>query len=224
LLDDEPPKISIAEFPGGERQAISHIGMLLLNLELYIVNFDAAMSLSYFSSGCIGMLSSGNAKIIAMVPQKDPQLYMQWATIAGRDGAMTIYHFAKTLEAIRKFAFLDCPTFKARVDHQHLRIAQKLFAQWFPDFLHVRHAVAHSAELMKNLKSKQRHASGGTWTIRDMYSGTKFINTFDGRECTYDMSVKTLSHLKKVQDACYIPFLTFDLIHHRLIRSKINQA
>ena len=125
---------------------------------------------------------------------------------------MTIYHFAKTLEAIRKSGFIDCPTFKASIDHQHLRTADKLFGQWFPDFLRIRHAVAHAAELDKDLKSRARNAVG-ILTLRNTFSGSKFYNSFDGRACSYEMLPKTLSNLKRVREVASKSFSRIDFMH-----------
>jgi hypothetical protein len=214
LGNGEPPKIPIADFPPVERQAIAHIGMLLLDLHSQVINFDAAFSLFLTSMGYIALLNTGDPKLVNMVPQKDPKLLSRWALLAGRDSAMTIYHFAKVLEAIRQFAFLDCPTFKSRIDHHHLRAAQKMSDRWFPDALSLRHAVAHSVELDKDLKSKARNARG-ILTIRNAYVGARFVNTHEGKVCSYEMSAQTLSRLKQVQDTFYKPFDEFDLIHHR---------
>jgi hypothetical protein len=188
--------------------------MLLLDLHSQVTNFDAAFLLFLTSMGYIALLNTGDPKLLNMVPQKDPKLLTRWTLIAGRDGAMTIYHFAKVLESIRQFAFLDCPTFKSRIDHHQLRAAQKMFDKWFPDALRLRHAVAHSVELDKNLKSKARH-SRGILTIRNAYVGTRFVNTHEGKAYSYEMSAQTVSHLKQVQSTFYKPFDKFDLIHHR---------
>jgi hypothetical protein len=72
-----------------------------------------------------------------------------WVFVAGRDGAMSIYHFAKSMEGM--MAFLgQCPTVLDKVDRTKLRSARKMLRELFPDFEAVRHAVAHAGELMKD--------------------------------------------------------------------------
>ena len=49
-----------------------------------------------------------------------------WQVMAARDGALAIYHFGNTIEAIRK-NLPKCPALGGLVDHSILRDASKSF-------------------------------------------------------------------------------------------------
>jgi hypothetical protein len=55
------------------------------------------------------------------------QMRMRWQFIAARDGAMTIFHFGMTMEAIRSSVLRKCCTVSSLIEHQPLRVP---FAGW----------------------------------------------------------------------------------------------
>ncbi len=216
MRNGDPERISITEFPAGERQAISHIGARLAALNSYIEDFDAAVSLFHMAIGWISILQTPDLRrYAAQLPEKRPDKLIRWATIAGRDGAMTIYHFGKTISSIREFGFVDCPVFKKEIDHAALRAAQKLFNTSFPNYLNLRHSISHSAELVKDIKTRDQNAAG-IWTFQNFLQKQTFHNTFNGKVFSFEISVQTLSRLRQVKSAFEVPFQKYDLAHHRL--------
>ncbi|MBR0869031.1 hypothetical protein JQ633_01575 [Bradyrhizobium tropiciagri] len=131
--------------------------------------------------------------------------------IAARDGAVTIYNFARTVEGLKGTPFVGCPTVSAHVDHDQLRVSRKLLRDGFPDFAPIRHAVSHAAELREEGTKHQAEAVIGDvfpvlqatpWgnmrtkmTLRGVLQDRKFISTFDGRFRTYDVTADTLTRL-----------------------------
>ncbi len=68
-----------------------------------------------------------------------------WQIIAARDGALNIYHFKCTVEAIRN-QLSRCRSVP-NVDPQRVRDALKIFRREFQNVENVRHAIAHAGEL-----------------------------------------------------------------------------
>ena len=198
------PRISTSFFPDREAEAIGHLSLALSSLNSYVINFEAALALFDFC-GAIRAASG----VPPQGPLSDRIMLMSWRFLAARDGAMTIFHFGKTLQAIRRFGFSNCPTFKAKLDHAQLRIGEKLFRQWFPDFEKVRHSVAHSAELSRDSKSHMRNSVRGV-LIRDVLNERNFQNSYAGRVLSYDIDTTTLLHLKSVRNRVYAAFWPFD--------------
>ena len=86
--------------------------------------------------------------------------------MAGRDGAMTLYHFSARIN--RYSSSMDAmPTIQKLVKHKDLRIARKMFVSFFPNFENLRHAVAHHGELRRDRRSTERNSFTG------VYSGGK---------------------------------------------------
>ena len=126
--------------------------------------------------------------------------FVQWQFIAARDGAMTIFHFAKSLDAL-KASVGDCAPVSGHIDHNDFRAARRKFREAFKDFEPVRHAVAHSGELAKNAKSRARNAFSGNHSgpgieiegstgvmINSQLVGRTFTNTYEGKIVSYDLS------------------------------------
>jgi hypothetical protein len=79
-----------------------------------------------------------------------------WHFIAARDGAMTIFHFAKVLENMMA-SIGQCPTILALVDRDKFKKVRKNLRELFPRFEAVRHSVAHAGELMKDPETAESH-------------------------------------------------------------------
>jgi hypothetical protein len=84
----------------------------------------------------------------------------RWSGMAGPDAAITVFHFGKTLAAIRS-GLSGLPSVKGKVNHSKLRAAAKRFRQEFPDFEQIRHAVGHRAELTVSANFIRTHSFEG---------------------------------------------------------------
>lgn len=78
--------------------------------------------------------------------------------IAGRNGAVVAYSFARIMEAINS---TKAPTIWAKADKAERTKATKLFAREFPSIEHIRHSAAHPGELRKNPAERARHELKG---------------------------------------------------------------
>lgn len=111
-----------------------------------------------------------------------------WSEMAGRDAVMTVYHFEKTISAIRS-ALNAIPSVKSDVEHENLRAAARRFRQEFPDSEKARHAVGHRAELTASIKSIKAHSEAGAFVFGRLRSRAYTVS-FDGihRELAIDNS------------------------------------
>ena len=178
-----------------ERDKAWHIEGHLSQLSRYSEDFFHAVAL--FD------LAGANAQRVMSAQPASRVLFdrfIQWQFIAARDGAMTIFHFAKSLDAL-KAAVSDCPPVGGHIDHDAFRAARRAFREGFRDFEPVRHAVAHSGELSKNSKSRAKNAFSGSHSgpgieiknstgvmISNQLAGRTFTNTYEGKIVSYDLS------------------------------------
>jgi hypothetical protein len=75
--------------------------------------------------------------------------FIHYRMIAARDGALNIFHFGCSLEAIKK-QLPKCASMAQRSDAVKLRNAVKQFKNYFPHADNVRHAIAHAGELFSS--------------------------------------------------------------------------
>ena len=147
------------QFPAEEREAIQHVGALLGRLEDYTANFQVALGLFDESYAEIfrfvedtqrGNHSFDRQRIITTV-------VMRRQLMGARDAVMMLYHYGKTMEAIRRQSLRECPVVRTKVNDSKLRIAEKLFAKSFPHSIQLRHAISHWGELDGDLTSRGNH-------------------------------------------------------------------
>ncbi|MEA2882193.1 MAG: hypothetical protein QOH32_1449 [Bradyrhizobium sp.] len=150
--------------PEEEHEAASHIERLLSLLATYEVRFLAALSLFDKSeeemSKLFGLLA--HRREVGDPRSISPEFatVTEWMAMAARDGAITIYHFGNTIEAIRK-ALPNCPTMNARVEHSILRGASRFFRTEFPRYEAIRHVISHAADFAATPASIAAHSHRG---------------------------------------------------------------
>jgi hypothetical protein len=207
------PDLGANTLPQNERRAANEIQQSLRGLSSYAADFGAAVRLfdesfiEHARATVTNTTNDGHARML----------------IAARDGAMTIWNFGKTLdEGLTGRIFNECPTLSQHVDHKQLRSARKLLVQSFPDFVPIRHSVAHAAErknkaanhmieeTVRNVfPALQDHAVGSVKTkilIRNGLQGRKFLNTFEGQLRTYEVTTDTVDKLNGIKGAAYAAF------------------
>ena len=69
--------------------------------------------------------------------------------IAGRDGALSVFHFKYSLDAIKKQR-PHCRSIAAKVDAIKIRDVVKQFSAFFPHTDNVRHGIAHAGEVFSS--------------------------------------------------------------------------
>ena len=133
------PSINMGFLPAEEQLIawrLSSIG--LRGLLVYCRGFQVALSLFDFA--------------IANVPkkEKEPEIglpYREWMHLAGRDGALTVFHFGKALCEIRDVVFQQCPVLNSFLDRKAFKDVVGSFNIAFSRWEAVRHAIAHDGEL-----------------------------------------------------------------------------
>ena len=167
------PWLDGGNLPENEQGAVSHFESLLSDLISFCEAFQDDFVLYANSRGLQDQEGS-------------PNYVRSWMFIAGRDGAMTLYHFAQTLSSIRG-SFGSCPTFRATVDHPAIRQAEKDLKAAFPAIDALRNAVAHWGELDKNPAEAQRHYVGNIKHSSN-FQGDAFIFSFEGEIVDYHLT------------------------------------
>jgi hypothetical protein len=133
---------------------------------------------------------------------------------------MSIYHFGKAVENISA-SLRECPTIRGRVDHVSRRTTLKKLRALFPEFEDMRHSVAHAGELMEDADTAERHSIQGPLShgrieigpgkviLRNCFTGStgrEFMNTFEGKIQTYEISSTTHAALTKIMNEFYSAF------------------
>jgi hypothetical protein len=123
-------------------------------------------------------------------------LARRWQWIAIHECAMQIAFLRERLDVIRDRLVKTSPLVRQHIDAKEMRRAIKLFDKYFPDYLSIRHAIAHTGEVDL---SPERHAPAGT-----VYALTKIENddrlelTFEGTKRSFEITDATLSKVQEV--------------------------
>jgi hypothetical protein len=190
-------ELSLATIPEKEKEAVQAVQNGLRNLATYVQHFSAALALFHHAE-----------QILAQQEQHSDirQAARGWKFLAGRDGAMTIYHFGIAAEGVRRALGL-CPTLRPAVDILALRRATKACRSHFPAFEKMRHAVAHAAEKLKTPKQRKEHAVGGKLNIgQNFIPGNTFQTSWESEVLTYGLSKESLDAMESDRRAIWAAF------------------
>lgn len=181
-----------------ETEQARHLAELIRQLFRFVSDFEHAVSLYNFCN--------------TFSP-----VTRHWSFIAGRDGAMTLYHIADIINAVQN-GFRDCPNLSSNVDHRSIRSARRAFKQYFPMTNALRNAVAHSGERNKTRDLWKENTvstveerfkkfivfqgEGSTIDIDECFFEDDFAKTFKGRIVYYEISRESLAKLLTI--ACDI--------------------
>lgn len=137
-------------------------------------------------------------------------VFSLYRMIAARDGALNIYHFGRSLAAIRNQ--LGACRSITNIDRIKVREAGKVFRLHFPHVDSVRHAIAHAGELystpakMENEKLKQHtHTSGHGFfaaggTLVSALSERTYSIGFEGEVFSVTLDNQTISILITIRN------------------------
>jgi len=214
---DNVPRINPNRFPEKEQQSAYACESCLRDIASCVRDFKYALALGDFCAFQM-RIQQANPR-----PGLGEELF-PWQLIACRDGAMTIYHFAKAMDGANTWA-KTCPTMSPLIDHAHLKNAFKLLGSYFANFEAVRHAVAHSSELIKNRKWIDEHSFTGSYqseninlvnvnklVMRNVIEGRTFTSTFNGSIQSYEMSQATLDKLSEIATEFYLAFIPVESV------------
>lgn len=177
------------------KEELDHVAVVvrsLSDLKGYVQNFADALALYEFSQQNQGRQLTG------------------WMGIAGRDAALTVFHFGNTMQGIGR-AFKDCPTFRAAIEHSRLREARRMFEKSFPDYIAIRNAVAHAGELHTSVEKSEANMARAA-EFRGLYIGQNariiiqgfindsFLQNINGRLVALELSEASLEALAAAAD------------------------
>jgi hypothetical protein len=139
MADDAP-------LPPHEGEICACVGMNRVNLHTFAQGFALAAQL-------FELLERGGGP-----PQVGVfgGVFIQYGIVAAKEGALNIYHFGCSLDALRGQVG-RCPSTRGTVDIVKLRQADKLFKRHFPNADTIRHAVAHAGEIWTSPARAKQH-------------------------------------------------------------------
>jgi hypothetical protein len=197
------PTIPVSVVPKEETYAATELNNFLYNLHSFTDDFRGDLAIFDFA----GIQIQEAKKYLSTNPWNfhlASQHYMKWSKTAARDGAMTIYHFKKTMDQLRASLRL-CPTINAAVNLKMLGSAGKLFARYFPRSESIRNAVGHAAEIEHDpVVIGRRHPSGGVFI--NSINGRNFDTTINNMALSYEISQSTVDKLSEVKSLVYSSF------------------
>jgi hypothetical protein len=191
------PTVPLDSVPLAERGAVEHLNDALRDLAHFVEQFASALDLYDYSRSLTFGARGAHS----------------WMFIAGRDGAMAIYHFGMAMKGIRTSLGKQCPTLLDLADRTKLRSAKKSLKDMVPNFEDVRHAVAHAGEVMNDRDTSDRHSISIPERLvkkliyRNCFdSNGKFRNTYNGKLQEYELSSQTLAELNRILQEFYSAF------------------
>jgi hypothetical protein len=213
--EDRFPGFFVGDLPIEERRAIGNCEAALREATEYINQFRADLSLF---DNCTAALDQDHN-----LPTQTINLYEDWVRLAGRDGAMTIYHFASSLSGVNAWAN-QSPSLRNVMNKSKIKEGFRLLNEYFPDYAKMRHAVAHEADVTKSSKWQKENVASGpykgpginiegdstTYVIKGLFQNRTYTATFDGKIRTYELSVETWEKMVSIKRSFYSAFRTHE--------------
>lgn len=206
-----------------------HSMVLLLNLtklDGYVNDYAAAIGLhSHTEELRRSVLAVGNEDRLTF--NRTMHMLKLWDEMAGREAAMTVFHFGKSLSAIRA-SMKSTPTIMAEADHNSLREAAKLLEREFPNYDLARHAAGHRAEAMASLEELKKHAvelGDKQQFIPGIVIDHDYIATFEKKELRVALTENSRRKLAQIEALAYAAFPKFaDLLPPVNVGSTVTPA
>ena len=177
------PLFDFAEIPEAEKQAASALQHCLWNLEQFTRAFQSDLALFDYSYARF-LDEMKNVTTIEISERRPDDPSKGWMTIAGRDGAMSIYHFGTAMKGVRD-GLARCPTLRTKVVHNELRAAIRKFEGRMPVYVDMRDAVAHAADLLLSPEHMREHRRATSKADRvDLRRAHRGRRALTGTPCT----------------------------------------
>ena len=201
------PQIDVRVAPKEEADNLSLLNKALSDLQRYENHFASALHLFDY---CYIQLS-------VMRPTVS-DAFQSWMLVAARDAVMSMWHFRKVLDAANSFAN-QSPYVAPQLDRTALGEAHTKFDGYFPEFVPMRHAVAHAGELAKNKKAYELNAFSGDYEgrglkitnstnviVQDTLQDRMYTCTHEGKIVHCEISGATVIRLRDVMHTFYKGF------------------
>jgi hypothetical protein len=193
------PRLLPTGLPEEEKHGVWLVQSGLDALNAYVQDFAAALALFDFATAT-------------------PNVPQQWALIAARDGALTVYHFYDAFDGIRKTARAGS-TLERLVDWSQFKAVERLYRACFPEYVNLRDSIGHAGDKMATPELFSEHSyTGGAdssmikaghianLTMTNCLSGRTFTNTWESKILSYEVSEKTLGKLTEARDLAWSAF------------------
>lgn len=198
-----PPSICPSHLHGDEADLASHLELLLCHLPLYSARFHASLSL-------LDYCESEREKALHFKHDIHFSLFAEWSLIAARDASMSIYHFGKTLAALRRQIGM-CPTLSPHFDHSKMRAASRAFRQYFRQHERVRHAISHHAELISSparflMNARELSDMPGIGVDERLGDDRMYEATHEGKSVSIKVDASTYNALCAIEQQIFAAF------------------
>lgn len=228
-LDAAAPALWEKRVPESEKGAASHVAHLLFMLNYYVRCFESDVQLYEAAAGfhfpahdTFEKFPEGSQDPEAINANKWLEITDGWATISARDGAMSIYHFGRTIEGFYD-TWSNAPYLRENFGRA-VKNADKALRIAFPNFINARDAVSHSGGRGRNPSQQDIHAYLGPWansqmSIRgndteillvDNMSNRQYSNTWEGKVISYEISLQSALKLAAIRDEIFNAFASVD--------------
>jgi len=187
-----------------------HSMMLIYNLQAlnaYVNDYAAAIGLHLHIDGLRKQVQNVNIRGTIEFTKNMHALDL-WNQMAGREACMTVFHFGKSLNAIRS-TMKDTPTIRAITKHDLLREANRDLETNFPNYNDARHAAGHRAEAISSLDAVKKHAVDHGH-MKEYLPGRivedTYVTTFEGRRIEVELTERKRKALSVITDKIYSAF------------------
>ena len=135
-------------------------------------------------------------------------LFNVWDQMCGREAAMIVFHFGKSISAISSL-LNKTPTIQKKINHDNIRSARKMLQQEFPNYELARHSAGHRAEAIASLETVKLHAFDHGHMkqhISGNIKGNSYVATFRGNELEIEMIETKRKALGEITNKIYSAF------------------
>lgn len=216
----DPPNVFDIDLHTSKLNEIGEVRTAATMLNYYVRAFESAMQL-YEHIATVSSVAHHAFESDSSDKQADSTLEIVdgWVAIAGRDGALTLFNFAKALEGLTSIA-AKVPKFVAEGRVNKLGLARKKLLEWFPNIPAVRNSVAHSGEKFESAEKNLEHTFIGPWSnsqmsveaatgatvgsiLVDNLNQRVYSNTWDGQIVSYRLEEQSVRNLAEVRDLVF---------------------
>jgi len=209
------PSLHIEDASEKDKNDTWQCSSCLSNLRSYCEDFESAVALFNFSGVHKRMWMNSPHKGMA-------RQFGSWRLLAARDGAMSIYHFAKTLGGVDNWS-RQSDVIQSHINKEKIREARRLLREKFPRLEAIRHSVAHRAEITSSQRWVDTHAFSGSFKndalsiensknviILNPLSNNVFTTTWEGTIIEYEVSKTSSEALDDVMIMYFESYSSMD--------------
>lgn len=181
----------------------------LINLSGYVNDYGSSVALHTHVKDLRQSILE-TTKPDNLMLSKQLSLLKSWDEMAGREAAMTLFHFGKTLMHI-KANMRFTVTLREQSLKELLRKASGDLDRSFPNYEVARHAAGHRAEAVASVDEVKKHAvpvEGGDEFIIGQIRGDEYVATFERKRLSVALTEEARQRLSDIAVLIYSAFPT----------------